>query len=109
MNFSGDGKTAETATFALGPADGQDFIYKFVGSRIGGAKIGTMGSGRDDSGNFLDILEVVLKDGTSPYKLYFIIQHATDKMFSADEKARMQEALDEMKKKEKKGKKKVNR
>ncbi len=75
MYFSGDGKTKETPTFALGPADGQDYIYKFVGSDIG-----TMGSGRDKNGNFLDILEAKFEGGQS-VTLYFIIQHATDKMF----------------------------
>lgn len=75
MYFSGDGKTSENPTFALGPADGQDYIIKFAG-----AKIGMMGSGRDKSGNFLDILEARFDDGQS-MKLYFIIQHAAAKMF----------------------------
>src|ERR1700749_2753486 len=34
MYFSGNGKSPETPTFALGPADGQDYIYKFVGAGI---------------------------------------------------------------------------
>ena len=80
MSFTGNGKSPETPTFALGPADGQDYIKKFIGYQIGGAKIGKMGSGSDKNGNFLDILEVVPKDGSVPYSLYFIIQHATDKM-----------------------------
>ena len=75
MYFSGDGKTKETPTFALGPSDGQDYIRKFVG-----AKIGVMGSGRDKSGNFLDILEAKFEDGQT-MNLYFIIQHAANKMF----------------------------
>lgn len=75
MYFSGNGKTKDTPTFALGPADGQDYIYKFVG-----ADIGTMGSGSDKNGNFLDILEAKFEDGQT-VTLYFIIQHATDKMF----------------------------
>lgn len=75
MHFSGDGKTTDTPIFALGPADGQDYIYKFVG-----ATIGTMGSGRDKSGNFLDMLEAEYKDGKT-VTFYFMIQHATEKMF----------------------------
>ncbi len=75
MRFSGDGKTTDTPIFALGPADGQDFIYKVVG-----ADIGTMGSSRDKSGNFLDMLEANYKDGKT-VMFYFIIQHATEKMF----------------------------
>lgn len=75
MYLSGDGKSKETPTFALGPADGQDYIHKYVG-----ADIGAMGSGTDENGNFLDILEAKFEDGKS-LTLYFIIQHATDKMF----------------------------
>ncbi|MGX7666691.1 DUF4919 domain-containing protein [Flavobacterium pedocola] len=75
MYYSGNGTTPETPTFALGPADGQDFIRKFVK-----AKIGTMGSGRDKNNNFLDILEAKLSDKQT-ITLYFIIQHATSKMF----------------------------
>jgi len=92
MYFSGNAKTPETAAFALGPADGQDFIYKFVG-----ADIGMMGSGSDDNGNFLDILEAKLDNGKS-IQLYFNVQHATDKMFSGED---MKKIEDTMKKSEK--------
>ncbi len=76
MDFSGDGK--EQPIFALGPGDGQNYIQKYLG-----AKIGTMGSGSDKNGYFIDILEAEYKNGTSE-SLHFIIQHATDKMFSKD-------------------------
>ena len=66
MFYSGKGKTIETPTFALGPADGQVYLRKL------GAGIGTMGSGFDSNGNFLDILEAKFKDGTST-NIYFII------------------------------------
>lgn len=92
MYFSGDGKSKETPTFALGPADGQDYIYKFVG-----ADIGTMGSGSDKNGNFIDILEVKFEDGETMY-LYFIIQHAIEKMFGG-------KSIEEELKESKKGKK----
>ncbi|HKR03639.1 MAG TPA: DUF4919 domain-containing protein [Bacteroidia bacterium] len=72
MAFSGKDKEPY---FALGPADGQNFIIKTMS-----ASIGVMGSGSDKHGNFLDILEAKFKDGTSQ-NIYFIIQHATDKMF----------------------------
>jgi hypothetical protein len=94
MFFSGNGKTPETPIFALSPADGQDFIHKFVGK-----KIGSMGSGSDKWGNFLDILEVQMDD-TKTLKLYFIIQHATEKMF--DEKSIEEELQKQSKKKGKK-------
>jgi len=93
MYFSGDGKTKETPTFALGPADGQDYIKIFVGE-----KIGVMGSGKDKSGNFLDILEIKFEDGQT-MNLYFIIQHATDKMFGGKS---IEEELNEQKKKKNK-------
>lgn len=106
MSFSGNGKSPETPTFALGPADGQDYIRKHIGYQIGGAKIGTMGSSRDKNGNFLDILEVVPKDGSTSYSLYFIIQHATDKMFSSDNLKNIEETFKELEKKDKGDKKK---
>jgi len=102
MCFSGNGMTPQTPTFALGPADGQDYIRRFIGSRIGGAKIGVMGSGRDSNGNFLDILEVVPNDGTPSYNLYFIIQHATDKMFSKKDMEKIKESYQEIEKSDKK-------
>lgn len=88
MRFSGDGHSPDTPIFALGPADGQDYIYK------AGADIGTMGDGQDKYGNFLDILEAKLKDGKS-VTLYFIIQHAADKMFDGRS---AQDLIDEDKK-----------
>jgi hypothetical protein len=99
MRFSGNGKTKETPTFALGPADGQDYIHKFVG-----ADIGIMGSNKDANGNFLDILEAKFGDGTS-VTLYFIIQHATGKMFSGEDMKKMDDALKKMEKEDKKSKK----
>ena len=66
MYFSGNGQSPETPTFALGPADGQDYIRKFIG-----ASIGSMGSGRDAEGNFLDILEAKPKGETKGINLYF--------------------------------------
>lgn len=92
MFFSGDGKSKETPTFALGPADGQDYIKKFIG-----AKIGTMGSGSDPNGNFLDILEMRFEEGES-ITLYFIIEHAVRKMFDGKS---YDEAIGEKKKKKK--------
>lgn len=105
MSFSGTGKEPGTPVFALGPADGQDYIRKYLGSKIGGAGIGNMGSGSDKDGNFLDILEVVPKDGTEAYHLYFIIQHATNKMFSSEDIKNMKQVLKESDKAAKKKKK----
>ncbi len=60
MYFSGLGTTTDTPTFALGPADGQDYIIKFLEGDIG-----QMGSSRDKHGNFLDVLEAKTEDGQS--------------------------------------------
>jgi hypothetical protein len=79
MAITGNGMTPETAMFSLGPADGQLFIKKALRGRIG-----VMGSGRDENGNFVDILEAILKDEESGQvfnaTLYFQIQHATSTM-----------------------------
>lgn len=74
MIYSGDGKSIDSPMFALNPADGQDLIRKAFG-----AKIGKMGSGRDKNGYFIDMLE--MKNGEESETLYFIIPHATKKMF----------------------------
>ena len=92
MSFSGDGKSVDTPMFALGPADGQDYIHK------SGADIGIMGDGRDKNGNFLDILEAKFSNGKS-VKLYFIIQHASEKMFGGKS---IEDELKELEKKDKK-------
>lgn len=80
MGQSGDGLSPETAFFSLGPADGQNFIRKHLRG-----KIGTMGSGSDKHGNFVDILEMTWEDpknGKNKKRdLYFQIQHASKTMF----------------------------
>lgn len=81
MIESGDGLTPETAHFSLGPTDGQNLIRK-----VYRAGIGTMGSGSDEHGNFVDILEMVWEDKDTGERrsrdLFFQIQHATNTMFA---------------------------
>jgi len=88
MANSGTGLTPENALFALGPADGQNFIRKYLAS-----KIGDMGSTRDEHGNFIDILELIMIDqetgDTIQTELYFQIEHAVNKMFNEEEIKRM--------------------
>lgn len=74
MIYSGDGKSIDIPMFALNPSDGQDFIRKAIGG-----KIGKMASGRDKNGYFIDMLE--MKNEEESEMLYFIIPHATKKMF----------------------------
>jgi len=80
MEKSGDGLTAETAYFALGPMDGQNFIRKYLKKDIG-----SMGSGADQYGNFVDMLEITKKNPetgkTERTMIYFQIQHAVERMF----------------------------
>ncbi|MEO0470312.1 MAG: DUF4919 domain-containing protein [Bacteroidota bacterium] len=102
MAISGKGTSADEAIFALGPADGQLFVQKALASGIG-----TMGSGRDSLGNFVDILEAIIEDPETGEKnnirLYFQIQHAVSTMFLD-----MPEAGDQSKKGKKKKKKRKN-
>lgn len=80
MGKSGDGLTPETAFFSLGPADGQNFVKKYLSSGIG-----MMGSSSDKHGNFVDMLEATWKDKDTDEpqsrKLYFQIEHASKTMF----------------------------
>jgi hypothetical protein len=70
--YSGDG-SQQNAFFVLSPIDGQTIIeYVWQGS------IGVMGSGSDENGNFLDILEMQ-KKGEESVTVYFNIQHAMNK------------------------------
>ena len=77
MASSGKGTSADSAFFSLTPIDGQNFCRKFL--RV---KIGTMGSGSDSKGNFLDILSVYPKNSENKKEtpLYFNIQHAMNTM-----------------------------
>ena len=89
MARTGDGRSLETAIFSLGPADGQDFIHRYLQGHVG-----TMGSGSDRNGDFVDILDYTPGDspeGTKPVPMYFQIQHAVDRMFSEEDLKRMQE------------------
>jgi len=70
--WSGD-ETIDKPYFVLSPIDGQTLIKYILGGSIG-----TMGSGRDKHGYFIDILEMKKEDENSTK--YFIIQHAIDKM-----------------------------
>lgn len=97
MLYSGNGRTPETAMFALGPADGQHLL------RGAGLGIGTMGSGADRDGNFLDMLQAVTNEGNK-VQMYFNIQHASLKMFdgkSAEEFLKEAEEKEKVKKKKK--------
>ena len=72
MAMSGSGMHPDSALFSLTPVDGQNFILKYLR-----ADVGTMGSGTDSHGDFLDILEYISEEEGAKLPLYFNIQHAS--------------------------------
>jgi hypothetical protein len=71
MDYSGKCTSANKACFALGPADGQNFVRKFVGW-----KIKKMGSGRDNHNSFLDIIWAEPEENAEPIAFFFHVDHA---------------------------------
>lgn len=69
--WSGTGSNTHSY-FVLSPIDGQTII-----SYIFGENIGTMGSGDDSNGYFLDMLDME-KEGQETKTLYFNIDHAVN-------------------------------
>ena len=76
---TGDGTSYESSWFTLSPLDGQWIIRLMF--RKG---ICSMGSGRDENGNFHDILGIELDDEESCPELYFNIEPASNRMFGPD-------------------------
>lgn len=76
---TGDGTSYENSWFTLSPADGQ-WIIKLA-FRQG---ICSMGSGRDEDGNFHDILGIQFKDSEDCPKLFFNIEPASSRMFGPE-------------------------
>lgn len=85
---SGDG-SAEQPFFVLNPLDGQTLI-----ERVLGGSVGSMGSSTDPNDYYLDVLEF-RKEGKEPVMLYFNVAHAHARMFSEEEKAEIQKALED--------------
>ncbi len=75
MALSGSGLHPDSALFSLTPADGQNFIRKYLE-----ADIGTMGSGTNTHGEYLDILEYVSEEDGAKLPLYFNIEHASKQL-----------------------------
>ena len=73
MVFSGNGKTPETAIFALGLADGERFTEN------AGMTIGNKGTGENKSGAYMELIDAVTDDGEHK-NLFFVIQHARNKV-----------------------------
>ncbi len=96
---SGDG-TYSRPIFVLSPMDGQ-LLIRFVF----GLEIGTMGSGEDEHGNFLDILEIINEEEGN-MDMYFNIEHAVKRMFKEEVIKDFEKALkkDEKRNKKEKGK-----
>jgi hypothetical protein len=90
--WSGNGE--DIPYFVLGPIDGQIIIKRYWQGEIT-----SMGSGGDDNGNFLDILTMKDNESEEEKTIYFIIQHATDSMFSEEDEQKMEEYHKQSKKK----------
>ncbi len=84
MELTGDGRSAETPFFALGPEDGQDYIRKAVRVNVGRRAIG-----QDSNGNFLNVLEAKAENGNCII-LYFNIHHSTIKLQDEEKVAGME-------------------
>lgn len=96
---TGDG-TYEAPMMVLSPSDGQILIrYVF------GASVGSMGSGDDAYGNFVDMLEII-KEGETPAYMYFNIEHAVKRMFKEDVMKKFEKSYKKDQKKAEKKKKK---
>jgi hypothetical protein len=70
MSGTGDGKSAETAIFSLGPYDGDFYLYIHLGMNIMSTNVGN-----DSYGNTISILSV-----SQDEELYFQIEHAFKSM-----------------------------
>lgn len=76
---TGDGTSYESSWFTLSPADGQ-WIIKLAFSQ----SICSMGSGRDEDGNFHDILGIQYEDSEDCTELFFNIGPASSRMFGPE-------------------------
>lgn len=76
---TGDGTSYNSSWFTLSPADGQ-WIIKLAFQQ----GICSMGSGKDENGNFHDILGIKFKDSENCKKLFFNIEPASKRMFGKD-------------------------
>lgn len=76
---TGDGTSYESSWFTLSPADGQ-WIIKLAFRQ----SICSMGSGRDEDGNFHDILGIQYEDSGDCTELFFNIEPASGRMFGPE-------------------------
>ena len=77
MAYSGSGKAPDSAIFALGPIDGENFIRRYLK-----ASTGYTDNRLDSYGNHLSVIEAKL-NGKASIELYFVIQHALNAMLEA--------------------------
>lgn len=75
IDWSSDGRTPETAMFALGPDDGKNFADKYYHAEVG--KTGTV---INNYGNYCSSVETLYKkDGKQKSVIfYFVLQHAAN-------------------------------
>ena len=77
MLFSGNGKTPESPIFALGLADGERFIENV------GMTVGNKGTGENKAGTYMELVDAITDEGDHK-NMFFIIQHARNKVTGGD-------------------------
>lgn len=77
MLFSGNGKTPETAIFSLGLSDGERFAENI------GMVVASKGTGETKTGLYMQIIDAANDEGVHS-NLFFIIQHARNKISGID-------------------------
>ncbi len=75
MDWSADGHSPETAMFAIGPYDGQNFVDMYYHAELG--KINTV---ENQNGDLCSAVEIIFKQKEQVQKtnFYFVIQHAAN-------------------------------
>lgn len=79
MSFSGTGTSSDNAIFSLGSRDSHNYIINRLSQQVN-----QVGSGVDEDGNFLDIIETV-DENEGTHLLHFQIQHAVNKLLESTE------------------------
>lgn len=75
MDWSNNGRSPNTAMFAIGPRDGQNFVDKYYH-----AEVGNTGNTTDKDGNYCSSVEMKYKKEGQDKRVvfYFVLQHAAN-------------------------------
>ena len=101
MLFSGNGKTPESPIFALGLSDGERFIEN------AGMTVGNKGTGENKTGTYMELVDAITDEGEHK-NMFFVIQHARNKVSGSDKPDNnFKKGSKKSKKKESKSKKQI--